>query len=91
VRLIDADEFLQAMKKADEADPDLATCWSRGSIRRVIEGLPTVDAVEVVRCKDCKNCDFAAGYAYCLLRECGTDENGFCSDGEREVTDNAAD
>ena len=49
-KLIDAEELLQAMKKADEADPDLSTCWSRGSIRRVIEGLLTIEAV-VLPCK----------------------------------------
>ena len=40
--------MLQEIKKADEADPDLATCWSRGSIRRIIEGLPTTEAAPVV-------------------------------------------
>ena len=40
--------MLQEIKKADEADPDLATCWSRGSIRRIIEGLPTIEAAPVV-------------------------------------------
>lgn len=44
-----------------------------------------VDKVEVVRCKECRKCDFAGGYAYCLKRECAVDENGYCSDGEREV------
>ena len=47
-RLIDADALLQAIKKADEADPDLATCWSRGSVRRIIDRLPEVNAVPVV-------------------------------------------
>ena len=70
MRLIDAEVMLQEIKKADEADPDLATCWSRGSIRRVIEGLPTIEAAPVVfgeweeysgcgnsdrRCSNCKD------------------------------------
>jgi hypothetical protein len=97
VRLIDADEFLRAMKQADEADPDLSTCWSRGSIRRVIEGLPTVDAVGVVRCKDCKY--FAdsfdpGGERWCSnfygLETVKKNGNDFCSYGKRR-SDNAAD
>ena len=58
-KLFDADALFQTMKKADEADPDLATCWSRGSIRRVIEGLPTIEATPVVhgQCKFCEDYD----------------------------------
>ena len=88
MRLIDAEVMLQEIKKADEADPDLATCWSRGSIRRVIEGLPPVDAVVVVRCKECKQADYsgcADGMVYCMEHSCYMNENGYCSDGEREV------
>ena len=48
MRLIDAEVMLREIKKADEADPNLATCWSRGSIRRIIEGLPTIEAAPVV-------------------------------------------
>lgn len=50
MRLINPDDLLKAMKKADEADPDLSTCWSRGSIRRAIDSLPEVNAV-VLPCK----------------------------------------
>lgn len=34
-------------------------CWSEGEceIYDVLVKAPTVDAVEVVRCKDCKRCD----------------------------------
>ncbi len=43
---------------------------------RVIFRLPTVDAVEVVRCKDCKH---RCSGEYCECRP----EDGFCNDGER--------
>lgn len=83
-KLIDAEELLQAMKKADEADPDLSTCWSRGSIRRIIEGLPTVDAVEVVRCKDCKHRSTWDAFAGCYwCNGIGKAPESFCSKGER--------
>ena len=44
--------------------------------------VPTVDAVEVVRCRECKYwvngcCDNAS------FMDIGANENGFCSNGER--------
>lgn len=96
-KLFDADALLQAMKKADEADPDLATCWSRGSIRRIIKRLPPVDAVEVVRCKHCKHFDMRT--RECQNEYVSTDNEGgadyylnfdlddFCSYGERRDGD----
>lgn len=52
---------------------------------------PTVDAVPVVRCKDCKwfrDSNGIDGFCYCdrIYRRCGT--HWFCADGERK-TDNA--
>lgn len=44
MRLIDADVLLEKMKKTDRYF----------NIKFDIEDAPTVDAVEVVRCKDCK-------------------------------------
>lgn len=44
---------------------------------------PTVDAVEVVRCKDCK-------YWICAINDChsrGMKQNDFCSYGERKDND----
>ena len=57
-----------------------------------IDELPRVDAVEVVRCKDCENYkpykkpveDFDG---CCIVRECETDENDFCSYGKRKVSE----
>lgn len=57
VRLIDADKLLgiykkwipQLSSKKDEGDRrGVETCIA------VLEDMPTIDAVEVVRCKDCK-------------------------------------
>lgn len=53
-----------------------------------------VDKVEVVRCSECQHADYsgcANGMVYCMEHSCRMDENGYCSDGEREVADNAAD
>ena len=50
----------------------------------------TIDAVEVVRCKDCRwfePCEEIEGESctgYCIYGECCTDEMDFCSRGERK-------
>ena len=56
-----------------------------------ISNAPTVDAVEVVRCKDCKNCekDRLFGGLWCrkIRGENGFKKmpNWFCADGERRT------
>lgn len=48
-----------------------------------IRDLPSVDAVEVVRCKDCKYCDaddFCTGRGYPNVL---VPDDGFCDKGER--------
>ena len=42
-----------------------------------LEGLPSVDAVEIVRCKDCYHYDGEHGR--CLLNESHFEPNDFCS------------
>ena len=99
MRLIDAD----ALKKPIYAEDDNITgsgmtyaemdgyndgidaAWSR------IENAPTIDAVPVVRCKDCKNWNLehisCEGYARCLTGESGVryrKKNDFCSHGKRK-------
>ena len=99
-RLIDANElvpYLWALFKYFGSIPcteaDKAT--QRGIKRCIgeIKKMPTVDAVEVVRCKDCKHYDNSEGIQWCHLNskfaQWGTDwhsfpEDGFCSYGERK-------
>lgn len=69
---------------------------------KALEDVPTVDAVEVVRCKDCKHAyinkySAASGVALCLLLTKRAEsfrfvmqQDEFCSCGERR-RDNAAD
>jgi hypothetical protein len=66
-----------ARKAILNIDPRIAYC---------IDSVPAVDAVEVVRCKDCKHGDFlgySEGLLYCMKHSCYMDEDDFCSDGER--------
>lgn len=50
MRLIDADQLLQKLQK----DP-LFPLVEQYGISRVIKAAPTVDAVPVIRCKDCRH------------------------------------
>lgn len=45
-----------------------------------VKEAPTIDAVEVVRCKDCK-------YRKACCRPCYKSADSYCSDGERKETD----
>ena len=57
-----------------------------GVLKPAIDKMPTVDAVEVVRCKDCAR--YKKGY--CTIRKDSwgaallVGEHDFCSDGERK-------
>ena len=104
-RLIDADALAQKLKKHHDfyveawggfknLPPDtkarvdeISACWAE------IYNEPTVDAVEVVRCKDCKHRSFDIKkfdtIPYCQIREHGgyCADNDFCSYGERKNND----
>ena len=56
MRLIDADALIPMMKYAT-TDNEIGVFPIRigfDAIKRVIDDAPTIDAVDVVRCKDCK-------------------------------------
>ncbi len=52
-RLIDADAIIDFIDMGHTRNP-LETCFSERDVVDMLESAPTVDAVEVVRCKDCK-------------------------------------
>lgn len=104
MRLIDADnvrdlfdaEFKETRKLilAGETHLDnLAEGFTEAD--RVIRQMPTVDAVPVVRCKDCKSCRklnrkdrieeaYAEGVLWCKNQSDGVWPDDFCSYGERK-------
>ena len=65
------------------------SCETRDCIATIEQQLPAVDAVPVVRCRDCKHwCKCDDG----ISGTCGTlgglwDENEFCSEGERRESE----
>lgn len=66
-------------------DPERAYGWN--DLLKILESAPTVDAVPVVRCRDCINyntdncCD---GYGWCENLGIGVHDNFFCKIGERK-------
>lgn len=79
MRLIDADAYLKKLR----ADP-LYYLVERYGVDGTIEAMPTIDAVQVVRCKDCKH--FDGSYPMCCRFEETFEPDGYCSFGEkREV------
>ena len=84
MRLIDADAFLKDILTAGIGKTIIE--YSESDIGNMIRKRPTIDAVPVVRCKDCKHHeDEEIGMVYCPNALGGwVAENWFCADGERE-------
>lgn len=69
MRLIDADRLI------DEFEDTIGNPISRTRLKLQVQNQPTIDAVEVVRCKDCKYFDGEC---------CDRHDGDFCSFGERK-------
>ena len=92
VRLIDADELIEEYDRVHVGEP--------GKARQLMKSAPTIDAVPVVKCKDCKyyfyygktslNVDGKTTKAGWCMRRARTCEElrmlpeDFCSYGERK-------
>jgi hypothetical protein len=88
MRLIDADALLKKAPnvcKVTEYDETGCGISYLAVPVEAIKNAPTVDAVEVVRCKDCVDYNKADRYQYAHCRLCGSqrEEDDFCSYGER--------
>ena len=90
MRLIDADD---RRLRAELWTYTRDTCIDEAPFENAIKAIdeaPTIDAVEVVRCKDCKHYEFADNRAFGMpVKYCDwfgfedVDDNDFCSRGER--------
>ena len=88
MRLIDADRALEIIRNRGIAHPNAYHLTNYATL--ILQEAPTVDAVPVVRCKDCKWLYDEMGDYCCrshrgLVRIC---ENSFCSYGERKENNN---
>ena len=92
-RLIDADERISEIKKlycdgCDNYGGDKCRACRVDDAMCLIDDSTAVDAVEVVRCKDCKHIMFSDFYGECKLGVFGiVMPNDFCSYGERKDGD----
>lgn len=84
MRTIDADKFILALMDASLSSVDEDT------ILDLVNSIPTVDAVIVTRCKDCKHRIYKdmgeeiGEIGGCGLFNCAMPNEGFCSHGERK-------
>ncbi len=87
VRLIDADKFevyTCVNKSSDYVD-------GAQSVLEAIDSAPTVDAVEVVRCKDCEYSYDEISYLCCshgVCADCEVPPNFYCAEGKRKENSN---
>lgn len=81
MRLIDAHKLWDVMNKATLQHIVTNTLWN--TLKSVVENAPTIDAVEVVRCKDCKHWASAEDYD-CEIHSGAFGAEDFCSYGERK-------
>ena len=86
MRLIDAENLAKFIDYGHLNNPN-EKLYSENDIREMIDMMPTVDAVPVIRCKDCKyrdpedhKCDCGHDIRWQLPRE----DNWFCADAERK-------
>lgn len=95
MRLIDADALTMALRRAEaEAEQEYGISYSpigREILIRLCDGIgemPTIDAVPVVRCKDCDHwyqVQMPDGNSvFCVIDNRITSADDFCSWGERK-------
>ena len=93
MRLINADNLLdKAYWHGDKPDYDNLYADGVEAVDvRDIESEPTVDAVRVIRCKDCiygeKFINGDQNYLYCVYHESPMNINSFCSSGTNTQED----
>ena len=83
MRLIDADRLSEAIYDNVPAPYEDAS-WAKENCLAEIEAAQTVDAVPVVRCRECKHHhDCGTHFCDALGMDCPDDSEFFCSYGER--------
>lgn len=82
MRLIESDKFILALMDASLSSVDEDT------IIDLVDSIPTVDAVPVVRCKDCEYSYDEISYLCCshgVCVDCEVPPNFYCAYGKRRA------
>lgn len=85
MRLIDADA-LKSKVQAQEWKRDPAVMLALDWIYMLINEQPTIDAVPVVRCKDCKHYNTigcSKGFGWCENMDMGVSDDFYCANGAK--------
>lgn len=87
-RLIDADCVIEFYKKQAKDGGFYAPIYE--GVCNIIERFPTIDAVPVVRCRECRhrytmNCSMYYECAQCGGQWDWTTDDGFCDRGQRKI------
>ena len=83
MRLIDADLLTRMMEREWNENEISNREWIH--YRVILESIPTIDAVEVVRCKDCFHYESDGGAMMtCNVTDTVCDNDDYCSYGERK-------
>ena len=88
-RLIDANALMRDVMGLTIVSPEAMNYANAVAV--AIANAPTIDAVEVVRCKDCKHAIVNENHIdkpliCCLTKMVGTtDEDWFCANGKRKM------
>ena len=84
MRLIDADRAMEIVRDQGNAHPNAYHLTNYAML--ILREAPTVDAVEVVRCRDCKYHESTnvTGFKHCRLLSKTVRYNDFCSYGKRK-------
>ena len=84
MRLIDADRAMEIVRDQGIAHPNAYHLTNYAML--ILREAPTVDAVPVVRCRECKYHEdtHVTGFEHCCLYGLTMRYNDFCSYGKRE-------
>lgn len=83
MRLINAEHLEKFIDYGHLNNPN-EKLYSENDIREMIDMMPTVDAVPVIRCKDCKWFVDEEDQSYCIEMYGQCSGNGFCAWAERK-------
>ena len=84
-RLIDADRALEIVRNQGNLHPNAYHLTNYATL--ILREAPTVDAVEVVRCRECKHCDpenYHCDHPMSTSAPLSRKPDDFCSYGERK-------
>ena len=93
MRPIDADAVIADVKKNNQTNFDKQD-WTSRNVCTLLIGAPTIDAVPVVRCRECRHwSEHPEGYlGVCsFISRNFVMENGYCAWGERKEDSNETD